>query len=147
MATYILKRKRFGVTDTATNAVAGTVNTARNVAGSTVSGVGGMIDNGGTKAAAGLAGGLGSLAVAGAPVAGITGGLGMTGGAALGAGLGALAGPLGAFVGGAAGGAIGGGAGALAGGKAVYDIGSGIASSATQATGEAIKGVGNAIKA
>lgn len=139
MATYILKRKTYGVIDAAGNVVEGTVNTARNVAGSTISGVGGVLDSGAGKAAGGVAGGVGALSTVGAPVAATTAGLGAAGGAALGS----ILGPIGAGVGAVAGGLAGG----IGGAKATYDAGSAIGSSATQAVGEGIKGIGNSIKA
>ena len=64
-------------------------------------------------------------------------------GAAGGAALGSILGPIGAGVGAVAGGLAGG----IGGAKATYDAGSAIGSSATQAVGEGIKGIGNSIKA
>ena len=131
--TYTLKRKTFGL-------IGGTAKTVGNVTGGVVSGAGSMLDNGATKAAAGLGGA--GLAVAN-PVTGALAGGAAAAGAATGATLGAIAPiPGGTLIGGAIGGTIG-GIGTLAtAAKAGQIAGSTVA----QAGGEALKGIGNSMR-
>lgn len=129
------------------NLVSGTVDAARDAAGGAVSGVGSVLDSGGGKMIGGLGGSGLALSTLGVPAATIGGGAGAAAGAGLGLGIGSIFGPLGAAAGGALGTAVGGVAGGVGAAGLVAKGGKALGSSLTQATGEGLKGVGNAIKA
>lgn len=139
--------KRFKFKQKQYNLVSGAVDATRDAAGGAISGVGSVLDSGGGKMLGGLGGAGVALGTVGAPAAAAGAGAGAIAGGTLGATIGSIIPVAGTAAGGALGAAIGGIAGGVGTAGLVAKGGQAIGSSLTQATGEGLKGVGNAIKA